>query len=103
MDCRGWLRKTKLKAFNLWFHIIKKVLIENTQNLIQGQQELYRYIKYMKEKALRINCDVSIDDLTEKFNKLSVSTERFQENTSSHQIFQSNHQCENNHLTNKQS
>ncbi|MBW0489563.1 hypothetical protein O181_029278 [Austropuccinia psidii MF-1] len=45
----------------------------------------------MREKALKINCDVSIDDLREKVNKLSVSTERFQENTSSHQILLLDH------------
>ncbi|MBW0537328.1 hypothetical protein O181_077043 [Austropuccinia psidii MF-1] len=46
-----------------------KILIDNTQKLIQGQQELYRYIKVIKDKALTINYDNSIDNLTEKLNK----------------------------------
>ncbi|MBW0587060.1 hypothetical protein O181_126775 [Austropuccinia psidii MF-1] len=62
-----------------------KVLIDNTQKLIQGQQELYKYISDIKEKTLTINYDVSIDNLTEKLNKLSISVETFEEKTSSHQ------------------
>ncbi|MBW0589579.1 hypothetical protein O181_129294, partial [Austropuccinia psidii MF-1] len=62
-----------------------KVLIDNTQKLIQGQQELYKYISDIKEKTLTINYDVSIDNLTEKLNKLSISVEKFEEKTSSHQ------------------
>ncbi|MBW0466604.1 hypothetical protein O181_006319 [Austropuccinia psidii MF-1] len=62
-----------------------KILIDSTQNLIQGQEELYQYIKDIKEKTLTINYDVSIDNLTEKLNKLSISVERFEEKTSSHQ------------------
>ncbi|MBW0582503.1 hypothetical protein O181_122218, partial [Austropuccinia psidii MF-1] len=62
-----------------------KLLIDNTQKLIQGQQELSKYISDIKEKTLTINYDVSIDNLTEKLNKLSISVERFEEKTSSHQ------------------
>ena len=62
-----------------------KVLIDNTKRLIQGQQELYKYIKDIKEKKLKINYDVSIDNLTEKLNKLSISVENVSEKTSSHQ------------------
>ncbi|MBW0558904.1 hypothetical protein O181_098619 [Austropuccinia psidii MF-1] len=62
-----------------------KILIDNTQKLIQGQQELYKYIKDIKDKTLTINYDVSIDNLTEKLNKLSISVEKFEEKTSSHQ------------------
>ncbi|MBW0493161.1 hypothetical protein O181_032876 [Austropuccinia psidii MF-1] len=62
-----------------------KALIKNTQELIQGQQELYKYIKDIKDKNFTINYDVSIDNLTERLNKLSISVERFQKNTSSHQ------------------
>ncbi|MBW0567983.1 hypothetical protein O181_107698 [Austropuccinia psidii MF-1] len=40
-----------------------KVSIDNTQKLIQGQQELTKYIKNIKDKALTINYDVSIDNL----------------------------------------
>ncbi|MBW0579824.1 hypothetical protein O181_119539 [Austropuccinia psidii MF-1] len=39
----------------------------------------------IKEKTLTINYDVSIDNLTENSNKLSIFVERFEENTSSHQ------------------
>ncbi|MBW0584885.1 hypothetical protein O181_124600 [Austropuccinia psidii MF-1] len=39
----------------------------------------------MKDKTLTINYDVSIDDLTEKLNKLSISAETFEGKTSSHQ------------------
>ncbi|MBW0543806.1 hypothetical protein O181_083521 [Austropuccinia psidii MF-1] len=63
-----------------------KVLIYNTQKLIQGQQELYKYIKDIKDKTLTFNYDVSIDTLTEKLSKLSISVEKFEEKTSSHQI-----------------
>ncbi|MBW0576653.1 hypothetical protein O181_116368 [Austropuccinia psidii MF-1] len=59
-----------------------KILIDNTQKLIQGQQELYKYIKDIKDKTLTINYDVSIDNLTEKLNKLSISVQRFEERTS---------------------
>ncbi|MBW0573030.1 hypothetical protein O181_112745 [Austropuccinia psidii MF-1] len=62
-----------------------KVLIDNTQELIQGQQELYKYIKDIKDKTLKINYDMSIDNRTEKLNKSSISVERFEEKTSSHQ------------------
>ncbi|MBW0513600.1 hypothetical protein O181_053315 [Austropuccinia psidii MF-1] len=62
-----------------------KILIDNTQKLIQGQQELYKYIKNIKERTLTINYDVSIDNLTEKLNKLSISVETFENKTSSHQ------------------
>ncbi|MBW0582383.1 hypothetical protein O181_122098 [Austropuccinia psidii MF-1] len=41
-----------------------KELIDNAQKLIQGQQELYKYISDINEKALTINYDVSIDNLT---------------------------------------
>ncbi|MBW0529990.1 hypothetical protein O181_069705 [Austropuccinia psidii MF-1] len=61
-----------------------KVLIYNTQKLIQGQQELYKYIKDIKDETLTINYDVIIDNLTEKLNKLSISVEKFEEKTSSH-------------------
>ncbi|MBW0580716.1 hypothetical protein O181_120431 [Austropuccinia psidii MF-1] len=63
----------------------QKVLIDNTEKLIQGQQEWYKYIKDIKGKPLTINYDVSIDNLTEKLNKLSISVEGFEEKTSSHQ------------------
>ncbi|MBW0507462.1 hypothetical protein O181_047177 [Austropuccinia psidii MF-1] len=62
-----------------------KVLIDNTQKLIQGQQELYKYTKDIKDKTLTINYDVSIDNPTEKLKKLSISVEKFEEKTSSHQ------------------
>ncbi|MBW0535675.1 hypothetical protein O181_075390 [Austropuccinia psidii MF-1] len=62
-----------------------KVVIDYTQKLIQGQQELYKYIKHIKDKTLTINYDVSIDNLTERLNKLSISGERFEEKTSSHE------------------
>ncbi|MBW0521430.1 hypothetical protein O181_061145 [Austropuccinia psidii MF-1] len=62
-----------------------KILIYNTQKLIQRQQELYSYIKDIKDKTLTITHDVSIDNLTEKLNKLSISVEKFEEKTSSHQ------------------
>ncbi|MBW0589115.1 hypothetical protein O181_128830 [Austropuccinia psidii MF-1] len=61
-----------------------KVLIDNTQKLIQGQQELYKYIKVIKDKALTIKYDVINDNLTEKLNKLSISVDKFEEKTSSH-------------------
>ncbi|MBW0512576.1 hypothetical protein O181_052291 [Austropuccinia psidii MF-1] len=48
-----------------------KVFIDNTQKLIQGQQELYKYIKDIKDKTLTINYDMSIHNLTEKLNKLN--------------------------------
>ncbi|MBW0471018.1 hypothetical protein O181_010733 [Austropuccinia psidii MF-1] len=62
-----------------------KFLIDKSQKLIQGQQELYEYIKDIKAKAFTINYDVIIDDLKEKSNKLSISAEKFEEKTSSHQ------------------
>ncbi|MBW0549696.1 hypothetical protein O181_089411 [Austropuccinia psidii MF-1] len=62
-----------------------KALIDSTQNLIQGQQELYKYIKDIKDKTLTINYDVSIHNPTEKLNKLSISVKQFEEKTSSHQ------------------
>ncbi|MBW0513099.1 hypothetical protein O181_052814 [Austropuccinia psidii MF-1] len=62
-----------------------KVLMENTQKSIQGQQELYKYMKDIKDKTLTNNYDVSIDNLTETLNKLSISVEQFEEKTSSHQ------------------
>ncbi|MBW0538785.1 hypothetical protein O181_078500 [Austropuccinia psidii MF-1] len=68
-----------------------RVLIENTQKLIQGQQELYKYIKDIKDKTLTINYDVSIDNLTERLNKLSISVEIFEEKTSSHQKLHLDH------------
>ncbi|MBW0555270.1 hypothetical protein O181_094985 [Austropuccinia psidii MF-1] len=61
------------------------VSTKNTQKLIQGQQELYKYIKDIKDKTLTINYDVSIDNLTENLNKLSISVQKFEEKTSSHQ------------------
>ncbi|MBW0462610.1 hypothetical protein O181_002325, partial [Austropuccinia psidii MF-1] len=61
------------------------IFIDNTQKLIQGQQELYKYIKDIKDQTLKINYDVSIDNLTEKLSKLSISVEIFEEKTSSHQ------------------
>ncbi|MBW0571664.1 hypothetical protein O181_111379 [Austropuccinia psidii MF-1] len=60
-------------------------LIESTQKLIQGQQELYKYMKDIKEKTLTINYDMSIENPTEKLNNLSISFEKFEEKTSSHQ------------------
>ncbi|MBW0476487.1 hypothetical protein O181_016202 [Austropuccinia psidii MF-1] len=63
-----------------------KVLIDNNQKLIQGKQELCKYIEDIKYKTLTINYDVSIDNLTEKLNKLSICVEIFEEKTSSHQI-----------------
>ncbi|MBW0557330.1 hypothetical protein O181_097045 [Austropuccinia psidii MF-1] len=68
-----------------------KILIDNTPKLIQGQQEFYRYIKDIKEKYLTINYDVRIDNLTEELNKLSISVEKFEEKTSSHQILLLDH------------
>ncbi|MBW0546180.1 hypothetical protein O181_085895 [Austropuccinia psidii MF-1] len=62
-----------------------KFSIDNTQKLIQGQQELYKYIKDIKYKTLTINHDISIDNPTEELNKLSISVEIFEEKTSSHQ------------------
>ncbi|MBW0569471.1 hypothetical protein O181_109186 [Austropuccinia psidii MF-1] len=62
-----------------------KCLIDNTQKLIKGQQELYKYINNIKYKTLKINYDVSIDNITEELNKLSISVEKSEENTSSHQ------------------
>ncbi|MBW0494037.1 hypothetical protein O181_033752 [Austropuccinia psidii MF-1] len=62
-----------------------KVSIDNTHRLIQGQNELYKYIKDIKDKAFTIDYDMSIDNLTEKLNKLSISVEKFEEKTSSHQ------------------
>ncbi|MBW0569620.1 hypothetical protein O181_109335 [Austropuccinia psidii MF-1] len=62
-----------------------KVLIDNTQKLIKEQQELYKYIKDIKDKTLTINYDVSIENLTEKLNNLSISVEKFEEKNSSHQ------------------
>ncbi|MBW0500203.1 hypothetical protein O181_039918 [Austropuccinia psidii MF-1] len=63
------------------------LLIDNTQKLIQEQQELYRYIEDIKEKTLTINYAISIDNLTETLNKLSSSVEKLEEKTSSHQTF----------------
>ncbi|MBW0536975.1 hypothetical protein O181_076690 [Austropuccinia psidii MF-1] len=51
----------------------------------EAEHELYKYIKDIKDKALTINYDVSIDNLTEKLSKLSISVEQFEEKTSSHQ------------------
>ncbi|MBW0557419.1 hypothetical protein O181_097134 [Austropuccinia psidii MF-1] len=48
-----------------------KVSIDNTQQLIQGQKELYKYIKDIKDKTLTINYDMSIDNPTRKLNKLN--------------------------------
>ncbi|MBW0463336.1 hypothetical protein O181_003051 [Austropuccinia psidii MF-1] len=62
-----------------------KVLIENTQEAIQGKQELYKYIKDLKEKSLTINNEQSIENVTEKLNKLNIFVEKFKENTSEHQ------------------
>ncbi|MBW0528033.1 hypothetical protein O181_067748 [Austropuccinia psidii MF-1] len=62
-----------------------KLLIKNTQRLIQGQQGLYKYIKDIKDQTLKINYDMSIDNCTEKLNKLSISVEKFEEKTSSNQ------------------
>ncbi|MBW0593860.1 hypothetical protein O181_133575 [Austropuccinia psidii MF-1] len=42
-------------------------------------------MKDIKDKTLTIIYDVSIDNLTEKLNKLSISVEIFEEKTSSHQ------------------
>ncbi|MBW0521834.1 hypothetical protein O181_061549 [Austropuccinia psidii MF-1] len=42
-------------------------------------------MRYIKDKTLKINYDVSIDNLTEKLNKLSISVEKFEEKTSSPQ------------------
>ena len=46
---------------------------------------MYEYIKDIKDKTLTINYDVSIENLTEKLNKLSISVGKFEEKTSSHQ------------------
>ncbi|MBW0559899.1 hypothetical protein O181_099614 [Austropuccinia psidii MF-1] len=62
-----------------------KVLIDNTQKLIKGQQELYKYTKDVKDTTLTINYYLSIDNLTEKLYKLSIFVEKFEEKTSSHQ------------------
>ncbi|MBW0507263.1 hypothetical protein O181_046978 [Austropuccinia psidii MF-1] len=62
-----------------------KVLIDNTQQLIQGQHKLYKYMNDINNKTLTINYNWSIDSLTEKLKKLSISVERFEEKTSSHQ------------------
>ncbi|MBW0535890.1 hypothetical protein O181_075605 [Austropuccinia psidii MF-1] len=62
-----------------------KVLIENNQKPIQGKQELYRYIGYIKETTLKINYDQTIENLTEKLNKLTIYVEKIEEKTSSHQ------------------
>ncbi|MBW0529980.1 hypothetical protein O181_069695 [Austropuccinia psidii MF-1] len=62
----------------------KNFLIDSNQKLIQEQQELYKYIKDIKDKTMTINYDVIIDDPTERLNKLSISVEKFEENTSSH-------------------
>ncbi|MBW0536850.1 hypothetical protein O181_076565 [Austropuccinia psidii MF-1] len=62
-----------------------KVLIDNNQKLIQGQKEFYEYLKDIKDKTLTVKNDVSIDNLKVKLNKLSISVERFEEKTSSHQ------------------
>ncbi|MBW0503095.1 hypothetical protein O181_042810 [Austropuccinia psidii MF-1] len=61
-----------------------EILIDNIQNLIQRQQELYKYMNNIKEKTLTINYDVIIDNLTEKLNKLSIHVEKFEEKTSSY-------------------
>ncbi|MBW0545905.1 hypothetical protein O181_085620 [Austropuccinia psidii MF-1] len=62
-----------------------RVLIDNNQKLIQGQQELYEYIKEIKDTTLTINYDMSIDNLTEKLSNLSIYVEIFEEKTSSNQ------------------
>ncbi|MBW0583031.1 hypothetical protein O181_122746 [Austropuccinia psidii MF-1] len=62
-----------------------KVLIDSTPKLLQGQQELYKSINYIKDKTFTIPYNVSIDNFTEKLNKLSTSVENFGEKTSSHQ------------------
>ncbi|MBW0545191.1 hypothetical protein O181_084906 [Austropuccinia psidii MF-1] len=62
-----------------------KVLIENTQKLIQGEQELYEYIRNIKEKTLKINYEVGTDNLTEKLKTLSIPVEKFEEKTLSNQ------------------
>ncbi|MBW0498856.1 hypothetical protein O181_038571 [Austropuccinia psidii MF-1] len=62
-----------------------KVLIDKTQKTIQGQQELYESIRDIKERFLTINYDMSIDNLIEKLNKLSIFVETFEEKTSPHQ------------------
>ncbi|MBW0576068.1 hypothetical protein O181_115783 [Austropuccinia psidii MF-1] len=80
--------KNKKEIDNIKFMVENnkpKVLIDNTQKFIQGQQELYNYISDIKEKTLTINYDIIIDNLTETLNKLSISVERFEEKTSSHQ------------------
>ncbi|MBW0509697.1 hypothetical protein O181_049412 [Austropuccinia psidii MF-1] len=80
--------QNKKEIDNIKFIVEKnkpKVLIDNTQKLIQGQQEWYKYLNEFKDKTLTINYDVSIDNLTEKLNKLSISVEKFEEETSSHQ------------------
>ncbi|MBW0591121.1 hypothetical protein O181_130836, partial [Austropuccinia psidii MF-1] len=79
--------KNQKEIDNIKFIVINNkpnILIDNTQKLIQGQQELYKYIRDIKDETLTINYDVSIDNLTEKLNKLSISVEKF-EKTSSHQ------------------
>ncbi|MBW0550860.1 hypothetical protein O181_090575 [Austropuccinia psidii MF-1] len=79
--------QNKKEIHNIKFMVENKpnVLIDNTQKSIQGQKELYKYIKDIKNKALTINYDVSNDNLTEKSNKLSISVETFEEKISSHQ------------------
>ncbi|MBW0466119.1 hypothetical protein O181_005834 [Austropuccinia psidii MF-1] len=67
----------------MWENNKPNVLINNTNRLIQGQQELYKYIRNIK-KSFAINYDISIDNLTEKLNKLSIYVEEFEEKTSSH-------------------
>ncbi|MBW0526000.1 hypothetical protein O181_065715 [Austropuccinia psidii MF-1] len=52
---------------------------------MQGQHQLYEYIKDIKDKTLTINYDAIIDNRTEKLNKLSISVEEFEEKTLSHQ------------------
>ncbi|MBW0559274.1 hypothetical protein O181_098989 [Austropuccinia psidii MF-1] len=51
----------------------------------QGSAISQRYTKYIIERTFTINHYVSIDNITEKSNKLSISVERFEEKTSSHQ------------------
>ncbi|MBW0504193.1 hypothetical protein O181_043908 [Austropuccinia psidii MF-1] len=62
-----------------------KVLVDNTQKLIEGPEEFYKYIKDINDETWTINYEVSIDNLTEQLNKLSISVERYEEKTSSHQ------------------
>ncbi|MBW0554375.1 hypothetical protein O181_094090 [Austropuccinia psidii MF-1] len=47
-----------------------KVLIDNTQKLIQVQQELYKYIKDIKDKTLTINYDKALIKKASSHQKL---------------------------------